>query len=68
MIWANINNKEDYNISHTHPYSHYSGVYYVKVPKNSGNLYFGESTANLEPINSAISSIKEDLPTIEPDL
>ena len=24
----------------------------------------GESTANLEPINSAISSIKEDLPTI----
>ena len=48
MIWANINNKEDYNISHTHPYSHYSGVYYVKVPKNSGNLYFGESTANFE--------------------
>jgi len=43
MIWANINNKGDYNISHSHPHSHYSGVYYVKVPKNSGSLYFNNS-------------------------
>ena len=43
MLWANINNKGDYNISHTHPHSHYSGVYYVRTPKNSGNLYFDES-------------------------
>ena len=43
MLWVNINNKEDYNILHTHPHSHYSGVYYVRAPKNSGNLYFDDS-------------------------
>ena len=39
-LWANINTKGNFNSPHNHPNSHYSGVYYVKVPKNSGNLYF----------------------------
>tara|TARA_B100000131_G_scaffold322747_1_gene377872 strand:+ start:334 stop:975 length:642 start_codon:yes stop_codon:yes gene_type:complete len=38
-LWANINNKNSFNKTHTHGSSYYSGVYYVKVPKNSGNLF-----------------------------
>jgi len=37
-IWANINGYKDYNLPHKHPNTIYSGVYYVKVPKNSGLL------------------------------
>ena len=28
-----------YNKTHTHPNSLWSGVYYIKVPKNSGKLF-----------------------------
>ena len=38
--WANVNRYKDYNTSHQHPLSYWSGVYYVKVPEKSGNLYF----------------------------
>jgi uncharacterized protein (TIGR02466 family) len=38
--WATINNKHAFNSLHHHPNSILSGVYYVRVPKNSGNLYF----------------------------
>ena len=39
-IWASINSKNCFNEEHDHHGAYYSGVYYVKVPKNSGNLYF----------------------------
>ena len=38
-MWANINYPGSYNRQHTHPNSLWSGVYYVKVPKDSGNLF-----------------------------
>jgi uncharacterized protein (TIGR02466 family) len=38
-MWANINPTYSYNKTHTHPNSLWSGVYYVKVPKNSGKLF-----------------------------
>ena len=38
-MWANINYPGSYNKQHMHPNSQWSGVYYVKVPKNSGNLF-----------------------------
>jgi len=38
-MWANINYPGSYNKQHIHPNSQWSGVYYVKVPKDSGNLY-----------------------------
>ena len=37
-MWANINPPGGYNAPHIHPNSLFSGVYYVKVPKNSGEL------------------------------
>ena len=39
-VWININKKHNHNMIHDHHKSFYSGVYYVKVPENSGNLYF----------------------------
>ena len=38
-MWANINYPGAYNKTHIHPNSQWSGVYYVKVPKNSGSLW-----------------------------
>ena len=38
-MWANINYPGAYNKQHNHPNSQWSGVYYVKVPKNSGSLF-----------------------------
>ena len=35
--WANINRAHCYREGHTHPYAHWSGVYYVEVGDYSGN-------------------------------
>jgi len=39
-IWANINNFKDFNLPHNHSFTILSGVFYIKIPKNSGNLIF----------------------------
>ena len=38
-MWANINYPGAYNKQHIHPNSAWSGVYYIKAPKNSGRLF-----------------------------
>ena len=38
-MWANINYPGSYNKTHIHPNAQWLGVYYVKVPQNSGNLF-----------------------------
>ena len=39
-MWAIVNRYKDYNLTHIHENVDWSFVYYVKVPKNSGNLMF----------------------------
>jgi len=39
-MWANVNNKYDWNRIHSHPESSLSGVYYVKLPQESGKIIF----------------------------
>lgn len=39
-VWININSKHNYNTNHVHYNSFYSGVFYIKVPKNSGRINF----------------------------
>ena len=41
-FWININGKGGSNVPHTHPGAKYSGVFYIKVPKEmkAGNLFF----------------------------
>lgn len=36
--WVNFNGKDHYNATHVHGNSFFSGVYYVKVPENAGQL------------------------------
>ncbi len=37
-LWMNINRKGDYNTTHDHPLSHMAGVFWIKTPKDCGNL------------------------------
>ena len=41
-FWINISGKGGSNVPHTHPGAKYSGVFYIKVPKEmkGGNLFF----------------------------
>jgi len=45
-MWININNKGNSNVSHLHPRTHFSGVYYVDKPKDSGDIYFERPDAD----------------------
>ena len=38
--WIMINPPNTYNTSHTHPEAHLSGVMWIKIPKNSGDISF----------------------------
>ena len=42
-MWANINPPGGMNRAHQHPNSLWSGVYYIKAPKNSGHLKIDDS-------------------------
>tara|TARA_B100000287_G_C20354493_1_gene671227 strand:+ start:39 stop:638 length:600 start_codon:yes stop_codon:yes gene_type:complete len=66
-IWANINEKDNYNTPHTHPGSHYSGCYYVKVPKNSGYLYFINKVTSLTPPFNEFKKIYDEI-KIKPEV
>lgn len=44
-MWANVNPPGGYNNAHIHPNALWSGVYYVKTPKNCGNLKFNDPRA-----------------------
>jgi len=39
-IWFTVNKFKENTPPHTHPFSIISGVFYVKIPKNSGNIIF----------------------------
>jgi len=56
--WYNVNYKYSSNREHTHPRSFLSGVYYIKVPENSGNITFLRASSEhdkLEFIHEQIS-------------
>ena len=39
-MWINDNNQYSYNKDHNHPNSHFSGVYYIECPPDTGQIYF----------------------------
>lgn len=45
-MWININFPNSYNEMHIHPYSYLSGCYYIKVPENSGDIFFKHPAYN----------------------
>ena len=55
-MWANINPPGGMNRAHQHPNSLWSGVYYIKAPKNCGHLKIDDpraSAAMFRPIQKA---------------
>jgi uncharacterized protein (TIGR02466 family) len=56
-IWFNINKYKDYNMEHDHPNSILSGVFYSKIPKDSGKLVF-KSSENIGVYLSNISILE----------
>ena len=42
-MWFIINKKGDFNHKHCHPPAWYAGAYYVKKPKNSGDIIFHDA-------------------------
>ena len=46
-IWININQYGNYNASHTHNGSILSGAFYVKTPKNCGQIEFENPLSSL---------------------
>lgn len=50
-IWANINGYKDYNLIHAHGNVVVSGVYYLQIPENSGNIFFINPASDLIEIS-----------------
>lgn len=53
-MWANVNKKHSFNYHHTHE-GYLSGVFYLKVPPNSGRLVFTNPNirSEMHPIRSS---------------
>ena len=49
--WYNVNPKYTYNREHYHGASFISGVYYLKVPEDSGNIYFTRAQTEADRMN-----------------
>lgn len=43
--WVNISKPGDFQEYHLHPGNHFSAVYYIKVPHNSGDIHFKSAEA-----------------------
>jgi|APGre2960657373_1045057.scaffolds.fasta_scaffold86731_2 uncharacterized protein (TIGR02466 family) len=55
--WLNLAPPKEYQEYHMHAKSHFSVVYYVKTPKDCGNLSFRSSEANTDmfPLPASVS-------------
>ena len=73
-FWININGKGGSNVPHTHPGAKYSGVFYIKVPKEmkGGNLFllrdynetYLTSQENMGFFKQGYNLLPNDLPKI----
>lgn len=49
--WINENLKYNYNKLHIHPHSHFSGIFYIMVPSNSGTISFTRNDLTHQYLN-----------------
>ena len=69
-MWSIINNKNSFNIKHNHPNSYLSAAYYVKAPKNSGNINFYDTKEQKNirtPIVKKFTDISAVVSSLEPE-
>ena len=57
-MWANINPPGGYNRPHVHPNSHFSGVYYIKATKDSGDIVFNDPKSTSHMIVPSVKNIE----------
>ena len=56
-LWINKNKNNNFNLPHLHPNSHFSGVYYIKVPNKDGEILFLKDGArSLNGLNDFINA------------
>lgn len=55
-MWANINPRNGYNRSHSHPDTLWSGVYYVQAPDHCGRLSFSDPRLQARVITPILST------------
>ena len=62
-MWINVNGPGGYNISHTHPNSDLSGVFWINCSKNCGILRFESPNhfTQYKTIQTCYENIKESL-------
>ena len=58
-VWVNINGENSYNITHTHPCSHLSGVFWVQTNEEDGDFNFWNP--NQHAGYPMFNAIKEDI-------
>lgn len=58
--WYNVNYKYSSNREHTHPQAFLSGVYYIKVPKDCGNIVFLRSNSEHDKMEFIHQKITEE--------
>lgn len=61
-MWLNINCYKDSNLGHIHGDSILSGVYYIDVPKDSGEIHFRPPSAIFLPLFWPDKNIKQFTP------
>jgi len=65
--WFNVAEPNNFQEFHIHPTCHFSSVYYISVPENSGNLLFKSHEANadmfpLPPANKDVIAARKVYP------
>ena len=62
-LWANINKRGDSNVLHDHPNCDLSGVFWIKIPKDSGRIEFNSphSYAQYNELESYTSELKDNI-------
>ncbi len=53
-MWININYYKDFNLPHNHGTDIISGVFYVEVPKDSGEIVFENPCNKMDIVNGVI--------------
>ena len=59
--WFITNRKGDYNVSHVHPNSFLSGVFYLNTYEDSGDLVFHHHAKNIDYHKQPIDAFKENV-------
>jgi uncharacterized protein (TIGR02466 family) len=62
--WYNINRKYNYNAQHWHPRSYISGVFYIRVPADSGNITFLRSDNETDRMSFIADYLDENKKTV----